>query len=167
MAGIALVFISLMINGSIALQARGLEREIRQLSQQRSLLQQEINKLQEYAAIHVQVEKVESLLAKALGTEPDWEEVLTNLSLSIPTELWLTDFSAVYDGKKGELVLRGFAFTHHSVGAWLERLQELEELADVQCLFTVATESGGRPVVQFEISAVILLGTPAAGRKGM
>jgi len=165
--GTGFLLLFFILNGCIALVAQGIEREALQIKQQRSLLQQEIETLQEYAAMQERVETVEKLLEQALGTEPDWPDLLTALSLEVAPHIQLINLSVSYEGDEGELFLRGIASGHDAVASLMEGLDMLPQLENIYCRFTSKTENMERLAAQFEIEALILPGETAGSRKEM
>ncbi len=163
--GTGFLLLFFIINGCIALVAQGIEREAQQIRQQRSLLQQEIETLQEYTAMQKRVETVGKLLEQALGTEPNWPDLLTALSLEVSPHIQLINLSVSYEGDEHELFLRGIARGHDAVASLMEGLDMLPQLENIFCRFTSKTENMERLGVQFEIEASILPGETAGSRK--
>lgn len=167
LTGAVLLLLFFLLNGFIALAAQGINNNSLIIKQQRSLLQQEIDSLQEYADMQGRVETVEKLLEEIIGTEPDWNTLLSALAHAVSREIQLTSLSVSYEGTKGELFLQGTAPGHYAVASVMERLNTFNELENIHCSFTAETGSQERLGVQFEITAAVLPGKAGGGRKEM
>jgi len=126
---------------------------LKALQTEKQELQAQVDSLNQYGAIQERIDFLKVLVEKAVGSNPEWGEILTQLGVSIPNGVWLTDFSSVYTEGKGALTLRGWAYNHPLVAEFLEKLQQSPELQGVQCQFSTLAELNGQPAVQFEIKA--------------
>ncbi len=167
LAGAALLFLFFLLSGLVSLSAQKINSKTQLIVHQRSLLQQEIASLKEYAEMRERVESTDKLLEKCIGTEPDWHSLLSSLALAVSREAQLTSLALSYEGSAGELSLQGCAAGHDAVASLMERLEKFEELEDIRCLYTTETGSPERPEVQFELTASVLPGTAGGGRKEM
>ncbi|NLX91362.1 MAG: hypothetical protein GXZ07_07210 [Firmicutes bacterium] len=154
-----------LLNVFIAFAAQDINNQALIIEQQRSLLQEKINSLQEYAKMQERVETVEKMLEESIGTEPDWNALLTALAFAVSPEAQLITLSVSYEGDKGELSLQGIAPGHYAVASVMERLNTLHELENVRFNFSAETESQERLGVQFEITAAVLPGEAGGSRK--
>lgn len=166
-AGAAMLALFILLNLAFALTLLGVEREIAQVEQQRALVQQEINKLQDYTAIQEQVNTVERILDEALGKEPLWHELLLSLGLDFPTGMRLSDISASYTEDRKVLFLNGSAPNHNMALAWVEQLEGMPQLGEVEYEIFLDKGPGGLKGIDFSIMAVLHPGEPAGGRKGI
>jgi Tfp pilus assembly protein PilN len=142
---------------------------------QNTALQAKVNSLATVKATFAAVQSKQALLQQAMGQEIRWSYVLNDLSLRIPSNVWLTGMqadetsvgpnaataptttalpgSAVSD--IGTISFSGVGFRHDDVAAWLDALAK--ERGFTQPTFTSSTETaiGSRGVVTFASSAII------------
>ena len=105
-------------------------------------LEADLAKLQNVTDINAKVEARRALLRQAMGPEILWSRYLNDLSLTIPSDVWITKFHVeqqLEDAKAktmaktrsvfgadsvGLVEVEGIAFTHDDVAAWLESLDK-------------------------------------------
>lgn len=148
--------------------------------QQQTRLQAEVASYREVTQIDAQVSAREALLTEAMGQEIQWSTYLNDLSLKIPANVWLTNFSATEGSGSaaasstpspiagaaatvGSISFNGTAMSHDDVATWLESLATEHGFTDPY--FTNSTESkiGTRQVVNFS-STVQLTSDALSGR---
>ena len=107
------------------------------------------------------------MLTEAMGEEVRYSQLMSDLSLSVPENVWLTNLTfaqaevpAAVGGTEpgiGSLTVSGVGFSHDDVALWLESLAGRYG----NPYFSSSTESliGPRTVVNFESTAAL---TPAA-----
>ena len=138
-------------------------------------LQQQLNSLQSVQDVYDQYAAKQLILQQAMGDEIRWSYYLEDLSLKIPSNVWLTNVSATEatagtaptsaaavpgtSAGIGSITFTGVAFSHDDVATWLDVLAK--EKGYVSPYFTNSAESfiGPRKVVNFTSSVVL---TPAA-----
>lgn len=117
--------------------------------------------LQNVQDVRTQVDQANATLVSAMGDEVTWSRYLHDLTLTIPENVWLTNFTAtvstqtggggggVLDAGLGTVTITGKAFTHDDVAAWLESLGK--EKGYVNPYFTQSEEEmiGTRKVVGY------------------
>ena len=127
-------------------------------------------------AIYSAAEAAQAQLAQAMGDEVRYSQLLNDLSLAIPGNVWLnnvtfTPAAAVpptaaaaampvsADAPVGSVSFQGVAFSHDDVASWLEALGRLKTYANP--FFSSSSEAliGTRPVVNFSSTADV---TPQA-----
>lgn len=120
-------------------------------------------------AVYAQAAAAEAMLTEAMGTEVRYSELMSNLSLSVPENVWLK--SLVFTQAEvapavgatepgiGTVTVSGVGFSHEDVAVWLESLAGQEDYTNPY--FSSSTESliGPRTVVDFTSTATV---TPAA-----
>ena len=130
-------------------------------------LKQDVDKLQTVRDTYAQVDASKKTLATAMYSEVLWSGYLNDLTLTIPENVWLTNYSVemtaakkagsggasgsgpVFDPGLGTVTITGTAFTHDDVAAWLESLAKQKGYSHPY--FTDSTERliGSREVVDF------------------
>ena len=139
---------------------------------QQTNLQQQLNSLQSVQDVYDQYAAKQAVLQKAMGDEIRWSYYLEDLSLKIPSNVWLNNVSATEGaagaansgaaaatGAVGSITFAGVAFSHDDVATWLDVLAK--EKGFTNPYFSSSTEGllGTRKIVNFSSSVVL---TPAA-----
>jgi Tfp pilus assembly protein PilN len=137
---------------------------------EQSNLQQQLNSLQSVQDVYDQYAAKQAILQTAMGDEIRWSYYLEDLSLKIPSNVWLNNVSATQGGGGsnataaatggvGSITFAGVAFSHDDVATWLDVLSK--EKGFTSAYFSNSTEGllGSRKVVNFSSSVVL---TPAA-----
>jgi Tfp pilus assembly protein PilN len=142
---------------------------------QHAQLQQQLASLQSVQDVYDQYVAKQAILQQAMGDEIRWSYYLEDLSLKIPSNVWLTSVSATESSAGvpgatattvpgstsgiGSINFAGVAFSHDDVATWLDVLAKEKGYASPY--FSNSTEGllGTRKVVNFSSSVVL---TPAA-----
>jgi Tfp pilus assembly protein PilN len=136
-----------------------------------TVLQSKLNGLAHVSATYAAVQNQRTMLQSAMGTEVNWSSMLADLSLRMPSNVWLTAIQATetsapgsqtpttVPGTIGTVLFSGVGYQHSDVAAWLIALAK--ERGYTQPTFTGSTETsiGSRHVVDFGSTALL---TPAA-----
>jgi Tfp pilus assembly protein PilN len=134
-------------------------------------LNAKLSSLAHVSATYAQVQNQRTMLQTAMGSEIDWSYMLTDLSLRMPSNVWLTAIQATETtvpgattttaspGSIGTMAFNGVGYKHDDVATWLNMLAK-ERGYDTPT-FTGSTETsiGLRHVVDFSSTATL---TPAA-----
>jgi hypothetical protein len=112
-------------------------------------------------------------LGTALTRRIAWDRVLRDLSLILPSDVWLNDLNAISPASPGsaapapillpgtppsQFTITGYTYSQAGVARLLSRLERLPELTDVQLLNSTQTKVGTQTVVQFSIAANVRTG---------
>jgi Tfp pilus assembly protein PilN len=102
-----------------------------------SRLERQVNQLQGFAQLQATLRTKEQLLGQLTVNEVRWSLLLNNISLVIPSDVWLTNFSGSVQaaaaapgaatGPVGTIQVSGQTFTHLDVARWLSRLGGVDE----------------------------------------
>jgi Tfp pilus assembly protein PilN len=102
-----------------------------------SRLERQVNQLQGFAQLQATLRTKEQLLGQLTVNEVRWSLLLNNISLVIPSDVWLTNFSGSVQaaaaapgaatGPVGTIQVSGQTFTHLDVARWLSRLAGVDE----------------------------------------
>lgn len=161
----------LVIGGFYFLQVlrlSGVEEDIQAQEARNAELQQQINELDDIAALEQEIAQTRQLLEALLQDRVLWSGVMRDISLVIPGELWLEgltgtvgtataeggETAAVTTGESGligQISFNGKAFDHLDVALWLSRLE------DVRGFINPWLSSSTKTVVGEEGSAVNLV----------
>lgn len=147
------------------------EAELATTQAEAAQLQTEADKYADVPRVYAQVDAKETQVSQAMSQEVRWSYYLNDLSLSIPSEVWVTDMtmtqavdqpaasaagaapavpgSEFSETGIGQVTFTGMAFSHDDVAAWLESLAQQEGYS--QAYFTSSTVEpiGDRDAVSF------------------
>ena len=154
------------------------QREVDQATQQQSILQSQLAGLASVQQTFTQVAARQSMLAQAMGSEVRWSGVLNDLSLRMPSNVWLTSLSvtetppavAAPTGPQtlgaaapvatapvpiGSITFVGVGLEHDDVATWLDAMARYTKFLDP--IFTQSTEAliGTKSTVNFGSTASI------------
>jgi Tfp pilus assembly protein PilN len=135
-------------------------------------LNSQLASLQSVQDVYTQVEQRQAMLKQAMGGEVRWSYYLTDLSLKVPDDVWLTELDAQQSdvgfstgtapvaavplgtpaagpATIATITYSGVAFAHDDVASWLDALAK--EKGFVNPYFTNSTESfiGPKKTVKF------------------
>lgn len=138
---------------------------------EQSQLQGQLTKLNGVRLAYSQVAAGQAQLQSALGGEVQMSHFLNDLSLTIPTNVWLTGLTYNLTGPSpqagaaatgptvtpgiGTLTATGSAFAHDDVAAWLVSLGRQKGYADPYFSDSTMSLSGARRIVTFTSTATI------------
>lgn len=132
---------------------------------EQSRLQAESAKYADVTAVYAQAAAAQAMLTEAMGKEVRYSQLLSDLSLSVPENVWLT--SLVFTQAEvppavgstqpgiGTVTVSGVGFSHEDVAVWLESLAG--QSSYVNPYFSSSTESliGPKTVVDFTSTATL------------
>ncbi|HTL24582.1 MAG TPA: PilN domain-containing protein [Mycobacteriales bacterium] len=143
---------------------------------QQTALQHQLSSYAGVTAIYNAADAAQAQLTVAMGDEVRYSQLLNDLSLAIPGNVWLNNLSFTQGGPAltaaapgavtttgvapiGTATFQGVAFSHDDVATWLEALGRLKTYANPY--FSSSTEAliGARPVVNFSSTVDV---TPTA-----
>lgn len=126
------------------------------------------NKLKSYDERKQTLDERQKIVIAIVENQVFWSGVLNNVSMVIPNDVWLTDFTAdlapilaakTQGTKEGSstkpappITMTGYALDHTAVARWLVHLNEVNQFRSVWLKFAQEQEVEGRTLVQFEVS---------------
>lgn len=128
-------------------------------------LQAESAQYAEVTAVYAQAAAAEAMLTEAMGQEVRYSRFLSDLSLTVPENVWLKSLTfsqtpteaavGVAEPGIGTVTVSGIGFSHEDVAVWLESLAG--QKGYVNPYFSSSTEAliGPRTVVNFESTATL------------
>ncbi len=155
-----LLAVVLVIYSAMLIAGIKLGSDLRSLQRDRAAVEQEVAALEEYAVMYEQLNAAENMINLAMGTVPHWFNLFQEISYTMPHNVWLMEVAAKYDDESGEIMLRGWAYEHSDVAAFLEYLYTLETIDEVRCQISSSSIVGGHDVARFDIQARIMTGPP-------
>lgn len=141
-------------------------------------LERQVNQLQGFAQLQTTLRTKEQLLGRLTANEVRWSLLLNNISLRIPSDVWLTNLSgsvqppapgAARPGQTvavGTIQVAGVTFTHLDVARWLSRLADVDEFVFPYLSLSSKTELANRPVVEFNSSVQLSQKALRANQQG-
>jgi len=141
------------------------------VKRQNAALQRRVNELQQFAQIQQTVQTKEQLLAQLTQDEVRWSVLLNDVSLVIPTDVWLTTFSGSIQSSAGtgqanasigNISMAGSTFTHLDVAKWLSRLALVREFTFPY--LTLSAKSGDPTAEIVTFNSSVELSTAALRR---
>ncbi len=134
---VALLIVVFLVQTARLSSERG---RLEDVQRQNSTLRRQVTSLQSFAALQETLRNKEQLLGRLTASEVRWSVLLSDVSLVIPSDVWLTNFSgsvqaaapgtAVRAGTAqpiGTIQVSGNTFTHLDVARWLSRLAGVRE----------------------------------------
>ena len=149
---------------------------------QQSSIQSQSAKYRDVTAVYAEADAAQAQLTDAMGDEIRYSQLLNDLSLTVPGNVWLKSVTFTppagaapgavtaagtapvgLAGPVGNLAVTGVAFTHDDVAVWLDALAGLKTYKDPY--FSSSTEGliGNRKTVGFSSTATVL-STAQSGR---
>ena len=140
--GLGVVLLAL-VGGFYFLQVgrlSGVEEDIQAQEDVNADLQRQISELQDIAALELEITSTRDLLSALLQDRVLWSGILRDISLVIPSELWLEGLTGQVGaaagaegeaapvteaGLVGQISFTGQALSHREVALWLSRLEDV------------------------------------------
>jgi len=141
-AGVALVVLLGIIYGAETLRAHSEQNKLKAQQAQNAALQSQVTQLSRFAAKEADLNQKTKLLSTLTADEVRWSVVLADVSLLIPSDVWLTNFTGSVSASVqnapgvaasqsiGTIQLTGVTFSHLDVAKWLTRLAQIEAFAN-------------------------------------
>jgi Tfp pilus assembly protein PilN len=129
----------------------------------------EKTKYADVTAVYTQAAAAQAMLTEAMGEEVRYSRFMSDLSLSVPENVWLKSLTfsqrpvdpAVGETEPGvgQLTVSGMGFSHEDVALWLESLAGQTTMTNPYFSSSTETLIGERKAVEFESRAAL---TPEA-----
>jgi Tfp pilus assembly protein PilN len=176
----AAVLASAVVVGALYMHSKSgissAQSQVNAAQAENTALQAKLSSLASVKATFAAVQTKQQLLDQAMGQQIDWSYMLTDLSLRLPSNVWLTGVQATEDtgaiggvaststaatlpgaatSNIGTLSFSGIGMKHNDVAAWLDALAK--EKGFSQPTFSASTETaiGSTFVVNWASSVVI------------
>lgn len=135
--------------------------------------QAELAKLSGVSDVYAQVAAKEAMVTQAMGQDIDWSSYLSDLSLRIPDNVWLTSINATESDTGltgaaptpstgsltpagiGTISFIGVAFSHDDVATWLDMLAKEKGYSNAYFSNSTKAAIGQKSVVNFNSSVVL------------
>lgn len=135
-AGLVLVALLAIVFVVQAARLSGERGKLESQERTNNRLERQVRQLQGFAQLQTTLRTKEQLLSQLTAGEIRWSLLLNNISMVIPSDVWLTNFSgsvqvaggpATPTGPIGTIQVSGQTFTHLDVARWLSRLAGVDE----------------------------------------
>jgi Tfp pilus assembly protein PilN len=147
----------------------GVNNDLEEQRETNAGIQAQINDLRRFDELQREVEASRSMLSTLLANEILWSGVLRDVSLVIPSDVWLSGLTgdtsesgntqaptttgvAGGTGLVGQITFNGFSLDHRAVALWLARLDDVRGFANPWLSNAQKTDVGNNKVVQFTSS---------------
>lgn len=168
-AGIALVVLLAVFYGVQDVRLRGERGRLDRQKAANAVLTRRVASLSEFASLQDEVARRSRILEFVTTNEVRWSAVLADVSLVIPSNVWLTGFTGSVQAPApapkggpaaagpttyGQIQFGGLTFQHIDVARWLSKLAEVNEFTNPYLsLSSKAPGAGGQ--VQFNSSVLL------------
>jgi Tfp pilus assembly protein PilN len=150
------------------LQAQSEQEKLDTATATQSGVSRQVNALAPVQAVYAQVDQRRQLLETALGGDVEWSQYLTDLSLTVPDNVWLNSMSVAPQtaatgttGTAGTadqiatITFSGTAMQHDDVAVWLESLAKQKGYTSAYFNSSTEKEVGTTKVVDFTSTVVV------------
>jgi Tfp pilus assembly protein PilN len=153
------------------LQAQSEQEKLDTAQANQATVSKQVNALAPVAAVYAEVDQRRQLLETALGGDVEWSQYLTDLSLTVPDNVWLNSMSVAPQtaatgtagaaGTAGtadqiaSITFSGTAMQHDDVAVWLESLAKQKGYTSAYFNSSTEKEIGSSTVVDFTSTVVV------------
>ena len=159
-AGLALVGLLVVVFIVQAARVASERGKLEDVKRQNATLQAQVNQLQSFAQDQQALQNKKTLLATLTQNEVRWSVILSDLSIKIPSEVWLTSFTGTVQAAPtsgpppktqtvGSISFNGSTFTHLDVAKWLSRLADVDEFSFPYLTLSAKGGAGATGLVTF------------------
>jgi Tfp pilus assembly protein PilN len=150
----------------------GKKSDLASVQQQVAQVKAQADTLAVFEQRSLELDARRAVVQTALGGRTDWPKLFHEISLVLPSDIWLTRLSAA---EGSTIQFDGFAVDapkdnpdagHKAIAKALVRLADLDQLFDVWLLTSSETEFENQPAIQFTITAMIRAADAAATETG-
>jgi Tfp pilus assembly protein PilN len=175
LAGIAALFFLQM------LRLTGVRNDLEDQQAQNATLQGQINDLRRFDELQREVEASRTMLTSLMSNEILWSGILRDVSLIIPSDVWLSSIQAQTtettggattgpaagpsSGLVGNISFSGYSLDHRAVALWLARLEDVRGFANPWLSSAQKSQIGTTTVVQHTSSVDLSQKAVARGRR--
>jgi Tfp pilus assembly protein PilN len=163
-AGLVLIAILALVYVIQEFRLHGVRGDLAAQRDKNASLQAEVGRLQEFDTLERTLKQKQTLLATLTQNEVRWSVLLADVSLVIPSDVWLTTFTGTVNLNPqpaaagsaaqplGSITLNGVTFSHVDVAKWLTRLGSVDAFSFPYLSLSSKSTIGTTPVVDFNSS---------------
>jgi Tfp pilus assembly protein PilN len=158
MAGAGLLVILVLVFLIQTARLAGERNKLTEAKKQNAALQVQVDNLSQFAQLQSTLKTKETLLGTLTRNEVRWSVLLNDISVVIPSDVWLTNFTGNALGGTnapaagaplGTLTFNGNTFTHLDVAKWLSRLAGVREFLSPYLSLSSKSGTGLAELVNF------------------
>ena len=178
-AGLGLVALLIVVFLVQAARLSGERGNLEEAQDRNAALQRQIAGLQSFATLQQTLRTKEQLLDRLTANEVRWSVLLNDISLVIPSDVWLSNLSGSVQAPApgapvaaaapiGTIQVSGNTFTHLDVARWLSRIAGVREFAFPYLSLSAKSEAGLAPVTfnsSFQLSQQALRRNQPGGKR--
>jgi Tfp pilus assembly protein PilN len=161
-AGLAVLGLLVVVFLIQTARIAGERNHLADAKKQNASLQRQVNELQAFVQIQQTVQTKVQLLTQLTQNEVRWSVLLNDVSLVIPTDVWLTTFTGTVQASEGtgnqavtsvgNISMAGSTFSHLDVAKWLSRLAVVREFTFPYLTLSAKVGEGAEQLVTFNSS---------------
>ncbi|MCA1830085.1 MAG: PilN domain-containing protein [Actinobacteria bacterium] len=153
------------------LRLHGVQNDLKAQTATNDSLRAQLHDLGDFEALNQELKSKTSLISGLTADEVRWSVVLSDVSLVIPPETWLTGFSGSVSAPAvgsaaaganaaagasapslGTIQMNGTTFTHLDVAVWLTRLNQIDAFTLPYVTLSAKASLDGTAIVNFNSS---------------
>ncbi|HEX9712547.1 MAG TPA: PilN domain-containing protein [Actinomycetota bacterium] len=170
-AGLALVAVLALVYVVQEVRLRGERSRLEEQEDRNATISSEIASLREFGELGQQLDRRIDLINDLAADEVRWSVVLADVSLVIPPDVWLTQFSGAIAGGEdattlGSVDMGGTGFAHVDVATWLTRLERVDAFAFPYLSLSQRAQLGQVSIVNFSSSVQLSTEALRANQRG-
>lgn len=165
--GVAVVAVMLVMGFVVVAASASVssaEKDLAASQKEQTRLQAQQGSFANVSAIYAAAEAAQAQLVVAMGDEVRFSQLLTDISLTVPSSVWLSNVSITTAAPVlaagaapsiGTFTATGVGFSHNDVGLWLESVAGLKSYSDPYFSSSTASLLGTRKTVTFSSTAIL------------
>jgi len=167
-AGVALLVLLGLVYAAEFVRLNGQKHALETQQATNASLQSQVAQLSQFQQLETQLQGKTTLLNNLTQDEVRWSVILADVSLVIPSDTWLTNFTATVTAAGtqsgpgatgatplGTIQLTGTTFSHLDVAKWLTRLAGVDAFTNTYLSLSSKSVIGATNVVEFNSSVQI------------
>lgn len=160
-AALGLVAVLGVVYGTQEIRLRGEKNKLEAQRARNAALRSDLADLAEFDRLQSELQRKTGLLDDLTKREIRWSVLLADISLVIPSDVWLTSFTGTVSGTAaageplGIIQMNGTTFAHIDVAKWLARLAGVDEFTFPYLTLSSKGSEQDTPVVNFNSSVQI------------
>ncbi|HEY6101802.1 MAG TPA: PilN domain-containing protein [bacterium] len=149
---VAVLLVAAAIVATLGLNARNtaVREEITTINAAITELEPKVARVEELKKLIEAAERKEQMLKRLEAARIPWDQVLLELRVIIPRDVWLTSVSAAQDGN---LVFNGFGLTYTAIARFMVNLESSQMFEGTDLVSSQKQAIGTRPTVTFSVTS--------------
>lgn len=131
--------------------------KLKYIRKESNAVETQISKSDDLLSISNDISVMLTEASSAVGTNPEWSNLLITIGNSVPESLILKNIEMKYSDPEGKCSIKGAGQSHNSVSEWLKKLEEVKGIDKIKCELSSSENQQSR-AVNFEIEFSIQKG---------